>query len=181
MLPTSCQTEGIFRVPANGTRLNEAKACIDNGKLPDFLRGMLRGASLDLRIMKQHVHVAAGLFKLFYRMMPEPVIPFDAYELLMNAKNHDALDKVVREQLPKWPPENQLLLHHLLDFLSHVAESSEKNLMGKDNLAMVFAPSILRQRDATPMDELTTIKDRVDRVAHILHHYQEKGFFAGLA
>ena len=72
------------------TRLNEVELCIDSGKLPHFLRGMLIRESVDLRITKQHAHVAAGLFKLFYRMVPEPLIPFDAYELLTNAKNHDA-------------------------------------------------------------------------------------------
>lgn len=175
-----CETEGIFRVPADGMVLNQAKDAIDDGHLPDFIKSMLRGTD-DMKIMKRSVHVAAGLFKLFYRLMPEPLIPFEAYDALTTAQGHDELERVFKEQLPRWPQENQMALLHLLDFLTYVSEHQESNLMGKGNLAMVFAPSIFRKRDASPMDELTTIKDRVDRVSHILNNYQEKGFFVGLA
>jgi len=57
------------------------------------------------------------------------------------------------------PAENQWLLSTLLSYLKIVAASANVNLMGNDNLAIVFAPSVLRKQDATPQEEVTLLAD----------------------
>lgn len=45
-------------------------------------------------------------------------------------------------------------LHKLLDLLHTVALHSDKNKMNEDNLAMVFAPSLLKEKDESDSNPL---------------------------
>merc|ERR1712150_203898 len=50
------------------------------------------------------------------------------------------------ELVGQLPDENIKNLNYLLDFLSSVAEQAETNMMGAENCAMVFAPSLIRKQ-----------------------------------
>lgn len=65
------------------------------------------------------------------------------------------------------PREHRNTLLHLIQFLTLVAVQSQSNKMGMSNLALIFAPSILRSSDLNPMLELSSIKGRVDIVTVI--------------
>ncbi|KAK6347635.1 hypothetical protein TWF718_005474 [Orbilia javanica] len=98
-------------------------------------------------------NVAAGLIKLYYRTIPEPIIPTYCYEEIEekfgdNSKTEDAVSSarsILTQSLPK--VSCRLLLRHLLPLLALVASHSEINKMTASNLAICFAPSLLRSED----------------------------------
>lgn len=55
----------------------------------------------------------------------------------------------VREVLSKLPAPNMAFLEYLMKFLRTVADKAETNMMTTKNLAIVFAPNILRPKVGT--------------------------------
>lgn len=167
------RVEGLFRIPAEQDLLNQAKDIIDKGGLPDFLTNGSKPVS-------QNVHVAAGLYKFFYRKLPEPLIPVIAYRAMIVVETQNDMDKVLAREIAAMPMEHRFCLLHLLDFLSLIAFEDGYNKMTKANLAMVFAPSVLRDPEASPMQEMATIKSKVDILHYLLERYKSKNLFRSL-
>lgn len=160
------RVEGLFRVPAPADALQTAQLEIDRGEIPECLQREEEAVELD------DVHLAAGLYKLFFRRMPQPLIPWDSYNTILNKKEPHDIVQAFRDQVQRWPLERRKCMEALLRFLTIVARYAEFNKMPADNLATVFAPSLLRQQNASPMDDLTSIKDRVMRVKCLLRNYK---------
>jgi hypothetical protein len=91
-------------------------------------------------------HAVAGLLKLYFRELPEPILTYERYESFISAQA--APDPNLRLRYLKvlcasLPPQNLSLLKYLLKFLSKVKEHSEINKMAIHNLATVFGPNLL--------------------------------------
>ena len=66
------------------------------------------------------------------------------------------------------PSEHRNTLLHLMQFLTLVAVQSDSNKMGMPNLALIFAPSVLRSSDLNPLLELSSIKVWFGLVLYVL-------------
>ncbi|XP_020903374.1 rho GTPase-activating protein 12 [Exaiptasia diaphana] len=95
------------------------------------------------------VHALTGSLKLYFRELPEPLVPFDFFSgfveaIKQNSKNAKlgALKSLVG-QLPK---VNYETLKMLLGHLSKVEHESESNRMHAQNLAIVWGPNMMRPR-----------------------------------
>lgn len=62
-------------------------------------------------------------------------------------------------------------LHKLMDLLHTVAQHSDKNKMDEDNLAMVFAPSLLKEKNAADSNPLRTNAVLTRVLANMLRNY----------
>jgi hypothetical protein len=130
------KAEGIFRVPGESDIVADLRARIDRGYYT--LEGI------------DDPHVPAALFKLWLRELQEPLIPDALYDACVAAAATAAEDgdpegvvRLVRECLP---PVNRRVLLFVVSFLQmfladHVAATTK---MTAPNLALVFAPNILR-------------------------------------
>lgn len=131
------ETEGIFRVPGNNEIIQQ-------------LRKTFEAQTEDAPVDLQDVHSAAGLFKLYWRMLAQPVVPFEFYDKLIAlddglvAADQAKCDKIAVVLLTL-PPLNLHVLSEICLFLKAVAEKSAINKMHSQNCAMVFAPSLIRQ------------------------------------
>jgi hypothetical protein len=126
--------EGLFRVPGNKNDVEATKQSYDNDNFP------------NLHVI-QDDHTLAGLLKLCLRQLPEPIMTYNKYNEFIGTC--DVLDREVRLQRLKTsiaglPPSNQGFLEYLMCFLHRVTLQSDKNLMTPKNLAIVFAPNVLR-------------------------------------
>ena len=125
--------EGLFRISGNRTEILNTKTEMDYGKSSNY--------DLD----KLSVHTCSGLLKLFIRELAEPLLGFDNYPLLVRlyrAKDYKAISTVFTS-LPT-PQLNTFTF--LLDFLVEVNGQEATNLMKANNLAIVWAPNLLRMR-----------------------------------
>ncbi|EPS42336.1 hypothetical protein H072_3693 [Dactylellina haptotyla CBS 200.50] len=131
--------EGLFRKVPSTELLDVAREAYDRRQY--------------LHLSEYGPNIAAGLIKLYYRTLPDPIIPTYCYEEIdekfgESAKSEDVISdarNILTQSLPK--VSCRLLLRHLLPLLALVASHSETNRMTPQNLAICFAPSMLRSED----------------------------------
>jgi len=119
--------EGLFRLSAQSSDVTELKQRLDNGENVNFSK------VLDC-------HAVSGLIKMFLRELPEPLLTFTQYTSFVLAADIGKL----RQILAEIPPENYKFLEQFIPFLQQVAEHSAQNRMTISNLAVVFAPGLIR-------------------------------------
>ena len=193
ILDDNIKAEGIFRVSARAQTVEILKEAYDRGqKFIVWKEGSTALASNHYREGIGHVrveeldhvegyelHVAAGLIKLWYKELREPIFPQSNYQALEKYYG----DPDVLLEVPQlftmlivddeWSPigsktSRQILMMHLLPLLSRVAAFQDRNQMTPENLAVCFAPSLLCGPD--PLEDLK-MSDIVRRilVAMIMH------------
>ena len=129
---------GLFRVPGSSELIQKLKKQysqdIDN-----------------IKLNPADVHSVAGVLKLYFRSLAEPLIPAKAYKSLtslnLNNAKGDQEQKItyLKECITFFPKENKLCLNVLIRLLTKVSANSEVNQMGAKNCAMVFAPGLFRK------------------------------------
>eukprot|EP00005_Dracoamoeba_jomungandri_P002096 CAMPEP_0174253966 /NCGR_PEP_ID=MMETSP0439-20130205/3325_1 /TAXON_ID=0 /ORGANISM="Stereomyxa ramosa, Strain Chinc5" /LENGTH=987 /DNA_ID=CAMNT_0015335303 /DNA_START=51 /DNA_END=3011 /DNA_ORIENTATION=- len=132
------KTEGIFRLSGSAVLIEKYVERFDTGE------------DVDLSEEKDP-HAVAGLLKLYFRDLPEPLLTYELYPSFLAAtctKDRAVVLRYVKHLVQKLPPVNLALLDYLLSFLRRVSEYSEINKMALHNLATVFAPNLLRKQQS---------------------------------
>lgn len=96
--------------------------------------------------------VPASLFKFWLRDLTDPIIPTDLYQnCIDNAEDPEKALKIV-QQIPE---HNRNVLLYLIGFLQVISDPKNQPItrMSVNNIAMVFAPNILR----CPSDNLQLV------------------------
>ena len=130
-------TEGIFRLSGSSTQIDKLKAEFNNGVQVD-----LKGIA--------DPHTVTGVLKLWFRELPEPLMTYDLYESFVTAQQERDPNKrvrYIRHLISCLPKVNRATLKTLIQFLGRVEKHSEVNKMASHNLATVFAPNLLKQRE----------------------------------
>eukprot|EP00039_Didymoeca_costata_P019111 m.336285 g.336285 ORF g.336285 m.336285 type:complete len:226 (-) comp17804_c0_seq1:246-923(-) len=134
--------QGIFRRSANAVKLATCKQMYNNGEKVNF--DSLGG-----------IHMATNALKAFFRDLRVPLLTNDAYteilKLQESATNSPAKLESTKQLLLKYLPAMHLtILRTLLFFIGDLSEQSETTGMSLENLAIVFGPNLLWQKDAGP-------------------------------
>ena len=162
------ETEGLFRVAGTKKVLEQLREKIDQGgKTGQELRKKLKKTKKGGGGEEGGVHTVAQLLKLFFRLLPEPLLTFDVYDDLIHAEeeygeNTEAFQAKVYALLSPIPWENRILGRYLVEFLAGVGKKGEINKMYPPNLAICFAPNLLRPRQHSINAALDVMK--VNRV-----------------
>ncbi|XP_041703614.1 rho GTPase-activating protein 22 isoform X2 [Coregonus clupeaformis] len=135
--------EGLFRMPGQANLVKDLQEAFDCGDKPLF------DSNTD-------VHTVASLLKLYFRELPEPVVPFSMYEDFLScaqllAKDVEEGVQELGKQVSNLPPANYNLLKYICMFLDEVQSHANKNKMSVQNLATVFGPNILRPKMEDPV------------------------------
>jgi hypothetical protein len=129
-------------------------------------------------------HVVACLFKLFLSRLPDPVIPYDLTEFIIavyeesrgseekDADNPESL-ALITKALKQLPYLNAVVLRFLIQFLSQVAALSDVNKMSADNLAIVFAPNILKYPSIADEGNPSKIMAKLGVVTTMIQKYDD--------
>merc|ERR1712137_367721 len=94
-------------------------------------------------------HVVASLVKQYLRDMPLPLIPYEHYNNFIAAAANTPEDTAglisgLQQCLAALPFICRVILKYLMVFLCRVSKKSDINFMTPSNIAIVFAPNILR-------------------------------------
>ena len=177
------QTEGLFRVSARQQTVEVLREAYDRGqKFIIWREGSVlqttshhKEGSGDVSISTSDleqadgydVHIAAAIIKLWYKELKEPVFPQTSYQAL--GKYYGSPDTTfdfptLRQMLDPGveytvlsPISRQILTTHLLPLLSDVSLHSDLNKMTPSNLAVCFAPILLRGPDPLEDVKMTAI------------------------
>eukprot|EP00128_Syssomonas_multiformis_P012714 Colp12_sorted_trinity150504_noHs@29992 len=112
--------EGLYRVPGQTALIT---------KLKEKLNTKQSWAGIE---RCNFVHTLCGLLKCFFRELPEPVFPFNAYEGLMNAlgiAGEEEKITMLATIIRNIPTVNYETLKTLLIHLKHVIAYQDKNRM----------------------------------------------------
>ncbi|XP_069569465.1 rho GTPase-activating protein 20 [Brachyistius frenatus] len=126
-------TRGVFRRSAG------AKACRE-------LRDRLDSGTEDPEIAHQSVFVIAAVLKDFLRNVPGSILGVDLYDQWMDVMEGEAGEErlpAVQRLLHHLPPENLLLLRHVVAVLHCIQGKAHDNQMNAFNLSVCIAPSML--------------------------------------
>ncbi|PNP45688.1 hypothetical protein TGAMA5MH_02913 [Trichoderma gamsii] len=138
--------EGIYRKTGGNSQINMIKDGFDKSENYD-----ISDPDLDITAV-------TSVLKQYFRKLPNPLLTFDVYERVLesNAITDEAercshLHKVFTSM----PPAHRDCLEFLMFHLHRVAIREPENLMSPKNLAVVFAPTIMRdlsiEREMTDM------------------------------
>ncbi|KAI7867815.1 Rho GTPase activation protein [Spinellus fusiger] len=117
------EQEGLFRKSPSRLDYNKVKRAL-NKRLPIQLR-------------EYDIHISCTLLKSFINDLPCPLITTQALD------EKDTLQQL-RELIHHQSSYTQNVLHYLITFLAQVADHSSVNKMTVENLAIVFAPNLIR-------------------------------------
>eukprot|EP01083_Nonionella_stella_P063707 165550_1 len=126
------QTEGIFRKSALATEIDRLKEKLSRNKYD---------------IDTKDPHVAACLLKDWLRGLKDSLIPQSHYDMAIQmAKKHEVKQESLEVFLSQLPEVNRETLKYLVRFLKDLMHQDNvpKTRMGLENVAIVFAPTILK-------------------------------------
>jgi hypothetical protein len=126
---TSLKSQGLFRVSGNKNKIRDYETKFDQENV---------NVSLS---ENEDEHTVAGLFKLFLRELPEPIIPYELYDTVMDAGKEEQqgpkLTKL-RKLVAALPSVNRDLIFYTCSLLHSQTKYADVNLMKPTNLAIVF-------------------------------------------
>ncbi|KAL6702450.1 Rho-type gtpase-activating protein [Coniothyrium glycines] len=153
--------EGVYRKSGATSQVNQIRSGFEADNEHD-----ISDPDLD-------IHAVTSALKNYFRRLPVPLIPFDTYDQFLEAgqiEDSKAQAKALLAAVNEIPKSHRDTLQFLVFHLSRVIEHANHNLMTPLNLAVVFAPTIMR-----PMDiqrELTDVSPQRVAVQALLENYQ---------
>jgi len=132
-------TDGIYRISGDAAKIQKLRIDVDQGNWASFDNC-------------HEVHVLSGSLKLFFRELPEPLLPTYLHHDLTEAAavNEDEIVKVLGEVLKKLVPVEWDTLKAVCTHLGKVAELDNK--MDASNLGLLFGQVLLWPDLNTPVD-----------------------------
>ncbi|XP_048782809.1 rho GTPase-activating protein 27 isoform X4 [Lagopus muta] len=128
--------DGLYRVSGNLATIQKLRYKVDHEEHLDLDDGRW-----------EDVHVITGALKLFFRELPEPLVPFGHFDKFIAAiKMQDPVLKgrCIRDLVRSLPPANHDTMEVLFGHLCRVIEFKEENRMSVQSVAIVFGPTLLR-------------------------------------
>ncbi|XP_067360072.1 rho GTPase-activating protein 9 isoform X6 [Channa argus] len=155
-------SDGIYRVSGNLAVIqklrflvNHERAVTTDGRYM-FPAELVQEEKLNLDESEwEDIHVITGALKLFFRELPEPLVPYGFFtDIVETVKMSDYTDKVDRLKclVLNMPPPNHDTLQFMCCHLKRVLQHSAINRMTTQNIGIVFGPTLMRpERDSGNM------------------------------
>ncbi|XP_030079025.1 GTPase-activating protein CdGAPr isoform X2 [Drosophila hydei] len=131
--------DGIYRLSGITSNIQRLRRAFDEERVPD----------LGNPEMKQDIHAVSSLLKMYFRELPNPLCTYQLYDNFVEAiqvKADEANERLrlMKETVLKLPPPHYRTLKYLSEHLHKVSQHHERTGMTDKNLAIVWAPNLLR-------------------------------------
>uniref|UniRef100_A0AAZ3Q4W3 Rho GTPase activating protein 9 n=1 Tax=Oncorhynchus tshawytscha TaxID=74940 RepID=A0AAZ3Q4W3_ONCTS len=151
------ETDGIYRVSGNLAVIqklrflvNHERAVTTDGRY--MFPAELVQEKLNLEQSEwEDIHVITGALKLFFRELPEPLVPYGFFtDILETVSEYRPF--LLPSLVLSMPPPNQDTMRFMFSHLKRVMEHSDSNRMSTQNIGIVFGPTLMRpERDNVNM------------------------------
>ncbi|XP_062962962.1 rho GTPase-activating protein 30 isoform X2 [Cynocephalus volans] len=132
--------DGIYRLSGVSSNIQKLRQEFEAERKPDLRRD----------VYLQDIHCVSSLCKAYFRELPDPLLTYRLYDKFAEAVavqlEPQRLVKIL-EVLRDLPVLNYRTLEFLMRHLVHMASFSAQTNMHARNLAIVWAPNLLRSKD----------------------------------
>ncbi|PNJ57068.1 ARHGAP30 isoform 2 [Pongo abelii] len=132
--------DGIYRLSGVSSNIQKLRQEFESERKPDLRRD----------VYLQDIHCVSSLCKAYFRELPDPLLTYRLYDKFAEAVavqlEPERLVKIL-EVLRELPVPNYRTLEFLMRHLVHMASFSAQTNMHARNLAIVWAPNLLRSKD----------------------------------
>ncbi|XP_052803848.1 uncharacterized protein LOC128233978 isoform X2 [Mya arenaria] len=130
--------DGIYRLSGITSNIQKLRLAFDEDRVPD----------LTSEEYLQDVHSISSLLKMYFRELPNPLLTYQLYDKFANAVK-DEENKLLRihDVVQQLPPPHYRTTEYLMRHLARVAAHSHETGMHCKNLAIVWAPNLLRSKE----------------------------------
>ncbi|XP_071500827.1 rho GTPase-activating protein 21-like isoform X2 [Diadema antillarum] len=154
---------GVYRVPGNTAGITYLKEELKKGV-----------DEIDLTDERwQDVNVISSLLKLFFRKLPNPLVPNAQYQAFIAANRLEEPSErmwALRRQIHNLPDHHYETFKFLANHLKVVAANADVNRMEVRNLAIVFGPTLVRSGDDSMVTMVTDMSDQCKIVESLIQH-----------
>jgi len=150
------QTKGIFRIAADTVQVKNL--------ISQFSRG-------DYEVKTDDPNVPADVLKVWLRDLSEPIIPAHLYEICLKASESQEKSAQLVQDLPKAQCDT---INFLLNFLAELASNQSATSMSAENLAIVFAPNLIRSEEKDPRVILKNSQRMQNFVRNLIWEWTKK-------
>ncbi|KAK2822784.1 hypothetical protein Q5P01_022849 [Channa striata] len=132
--------DGIYRLSGVSSNIQKLRGEFENDATPD----------LNKDVYLQDIHCVSSLCKAYFRELPNPLLTYQLYDKFAEAVaiqlEEERLVKI-RDVLKELPQPHYRTLEFLMRHLVRMASYSSETNMHARNLAIVWAPNLLRSKD----------------------------------
>mmetsp|Transcript_16648 Transcript_16648/g.29857 ORF Transcript_16648/g.29857 Transcript_16648/m.29857 type:complete len:782 (+) Transcript_16648:265-2610(+) len=157
--------EGLFRIPGDNKKIEGMKKDYDMRKMP-----VLKG-----------INEVAGLLKLYFRELASPLIPYKLFKHFISvpgeAKNTEDLIEKYKVVISMMDETTRNTLHYLFAFLAEVSSHSDVNKMLPNNIAVCWAPTLMRAENPNDPNGIMNIPKTISATQNLVVHF--KAIFGG--
>ncbi|NXD30269.1 RHG31 protein, partial [Spelaeornis formosus] len=132
--------DGIYRLSGVTSNIQKLRQEFVSDQCPDLTR----------EIYLQDIHCVGSLCKLYFRELPNPLLTYELYKKFTEAVSRFPEDEQlarIQNVIQELPPSHYRTLEYLIKHLTHLASFSNMTNMHTRNLALVWAPNLLRSKE----------------------------------
>ncbi|XP_043215545.1 rho GTPase-activating protein 33-like [Amphibalanus amphitrite] len=130
--------DGIYRLSGVNSNIQRLRNAFDEDRVPDLSQPSVR----------QDIHSVSCLLKQYLRELPNPLLTYQLYDQWASAVQSAEPQRLarVREVTQQLPPPHYRTLEFLVRHLARVATHHRSTGMTAKNLAIVWAPNLVRSQ-----------------------------------
>ncbi|NXV91907.1 RHG31 protein, partial [Calonectris borealis] len=132
--------DGIYRLSGVTSNIQKLRQEFVSDQCPDLTR----------EVYLQDIHCVGSLCKLYFRELPNPLLTYELYKKFTEAVSRFPEDEQlarIQNVIHELPPSHYRTLEYLIKHLTHLASFSNMTNMHTRNLALVWAPNLLRSKE----------------------------------
>ncbi|KAI1136969.1 RhoGAP-domain-containing protein [Hypoxylon sp. FL0543] len=129
-----------------------------NSQTKAIQEGFDKNENFDISDPDIDITAVTSVLKQYFRKLPTPLLTFDVYDRILETNSITGDEEKcahLQSVIKQLPQQHRDCLEFLMFHLHRVAERERENLMTPKNLAVVFAPTIMRdhniEREMTDM------------------------------
>lgn len=120
------------------------------------------------------IHAVTSALKQYFRKLPTPLITYEIYDKIIDSAevtHAPTRIELLQKNLSELPRVHRDVLEFLVFHLKRVVERQEENLMTSQNIAVVFAPTIMRPESLAR--EMTDVQKKNDILKFLVDNCQD--------
>jgi len=145
-----------------------------SGQVKIIQEGFDKTEDFDISDPGLDITAVTSVLKQYFRKLPTPLLTFDIYDRVLESISiEDDQERCahLRKTFNMLPPKHRDCLEFLIFHLARVAVRESENLMTPKNLAVVFAPTIMR--DTSLEREMTDMHAKNNAVQFVIENSHE--------